>query len=231
MLDWRRCRHAFFIELATAPRLVIGDPIQSGIIELRSQSSKCNVRLGLVGVRNKPGLLGKAATSLEVSIVYPSHISWEHLPNEADAQSSLAWGLREIPPSISFQTKVNLNEPASILNALELTGYIKFGKLEALSQDVTRSVLVIMALESSNTVYLASKDPVTIGRSPRKNMSFLPFQLRVFGPDLHKSHPSETLVIVGRNWNDCTIGRKFAEFLNEEWKKNPSKWVVGFHTS
>lgn len=210
--------------------MVIGELIKSGTIELRTQSQKCKVRLGLVGIRNKPGLLGKAASNLEISMVYPSHISWDRLPNEADAQSSLAWGLREIPEVISFQGKVNLKEPASILNALESTGYIKFGKLEVLSQDVTRSVLVMMGLETSNTVYIASKDPIIIGQSPQKNLSFLPFQLRVFGPDLHKSHPSETLVIAGHNWDDCSIDRKFVEFLNKEWKKNPSKypfkWVL-----
>jgi hypothetical protein len=44
-----------------------------------------------------------------------------------------------------------------------------------------------------------------------------------FGPDLHKSQPSETLVAVARKWDEHIIGRKFAESLKDELGRGRSK--------
>ena len=61
----------------------------------------------------------------------------------------MAWCSREIPHEITLKTKVNFNEAADILHALEVADYIKYGRFEILDQGVFQGTLLILGIESS----------------------------------------------------------------------------------
>jgi len=82
----------------------------------------------------------------------------------------------------------------------------------------------MIGLESSDKVYIASKDAVGLPQTPRGKFGFLPFQLCVVSPDLHKALRSETLVVASRGWNKYAIGAKFADFVMERQGKRRSRW-------
>jgi hypothetical protein len=202
----------FFIFVSASPSLTIVEGVESRTILIRSGKHSAKVRLALGLAQNKQGLLGKAATNITVQMNHPSEVSLTELPKTWDQWSSLAWCIRSIPEEITLKTVMNLKEASDVLHALELEGYITYGRLDILDQGLSQGMLVMMGIQSSGQLYIPTKDPVKIHQLKyRKFSSYLPFQIFVTSPDLHKAVSSEQQLAVFRAWNDFGMG-PFEEF-------------------
>lgn len=178
-LDRRGRNLAFFIRAIIGPRLSVLDTERNATVELKTKKGISRIHLATIPVVNRKSIFGDTARDAEAGIGYP--VNFPPVDENDFSHVSLPWlDAGGILPSLQISRNIQVKNPNDVIAALVESGCLKYGKI-SIERGIARGAVVLLGLESTGEIYLATRTPIKLSKPTENQMPSLPFWLAVSG--------------------------------------------------